>query len=85
MARELIGKDSFVEVYVNTPLEVCEQRDPKGLYKKARAGQLPNMTGIGSPYEAPADPEIKINGAQSVEDAVDTITLHLANHWIRKT
>jgi len=85
MARELIGKESFVEVYIDTPLEVCEQRDPKGLYKKARAGQLPKMTGIGSPYEAPADPEIKINGAQSIEDAVDTITLHLANQWIRKT
>lgn len=57
MARELIGKDRFVEVYVNTPLAVCEQRDVKGLYKKARAGLLPNMTGINSPYEAPEHPD----------------------------
>jgi bifunctional enzyme CysN/CysC len=83
-ARDLIGKDSFVEVYVDTPLEVCEQRDPKGLYKKARAGQLPNMTGIGSPYEAPTQPTIQINGAQPVHDAVATINLHLANRITRK-
>jgi bifunctional enzyme CysN/CysC len=53
MARDLIGSEHFFEVYVNTPLAVCEQRDPKGLYKKARCGELPNMTGISSPYEAP--------------------------------
>ncbi len=53
MARELIGSENFMEVYVNTPLEVCEQRDVKGLYKKARSGEIPNMTGISSPYEAP--------------------------------
>jgi bifunctional enzyme CysN/CysC len=53
MARELIGPAHFVEVFVDTPLEVCEQRDVKGLYKKARAGHIPNMTGISSPYEAP--------------------------------
>jgi bifunctional enzyme CysN/CysC len=58
MARELIGPENFIEVFVNTPLEVCEQRDPKGLYKKARIGQLPNMTGINSPYEAPLWPEL---------------------------
>jgi bifunctional enzyme CysN/CysC len=83
-ARDLIGKDSFVEVYVDTPLEVCEHRDPKGLYKKARAGQLPNMTGIGSPYEAPAHPTIQINGAQPVQDAVAIINLHSANRITRK-
>ena len=53
MARRLIGAENFVEVHVNTPLQVCEQRDVKGLYKKARAGELPNMTGIHSPYEPP--------------------------------
>ena len=58
MARERIGEGNFVEVFVDTPLEVCEQRDPKGLYKKARLGQLPNMTGISSPYQAPLNPEI---------------------------
>ena len=57
MARERIGDDNFIEVFVDTPLEVCEERDPKGLYKKARSGQLPNMTGINSPYEAPEHPD----------------------------
>jgi bifunctional enzyme CysN/CysC len=57
MARELIGAHHFIEVFVDTPLEVCEQRDPKGLYKKARSGQIPNMTGITSPYEPPLNPD----------------------------
>jgi bifunctional enzyme CysN/CysC len=61
MARELIGRDSFIEVFIDTPLEVCETRDPKGLYKKARSGQIPNMTGINSPYEPPFAPNIAIN------------------------
>lgn len=60
MARELIGTDNFIEVFVDTPLDVCEQRDPKGLYKKARSGQLPNMTGINSPYEPPLNPDIRL-------------------------
>lgn len=64
MAREVIGKDNFVEVYVSTPLEVCEARDPKGLYKKARAGRLPNMSGIGSPYEPPESPDIVLDSTQ---------------------
>ena len=65
MARELIGPENFVEVYVSTPLEVCEQRDAKGLYKKARSGQLPNMTGVGSPYEAPEHPEVALDCSDS--------------------
>jgi len=64
MARELIGNDNFIEVFVDTPLEVCEQRDPKGLYKKARRGQLPNMTGLGSPYETPINSNLTINTTQ---------------------
>lgn len=63
MARDLIGEDNFVEVFVDTPLEICEERDPKGLYKKARRGELPNMTGIDSPYEVPARPEITLRTA----------------------
>ena len=63
MARELICADNFVEVYVSTSLAVCESRDVKGLYKKARSGQLPNMTGVNSPYEAPQSPEIVVDGA----------------------
>ena len=60
MARELIGEENFVEVFVSTPLEVCEARDVKGLYKKARSGQLPNLSGVGSPYEPPHAAEIEI-------------------------
>lgn len=60
MVRELFGDEDLIEVFVDTPLEICEQRDPKGLYKKARSGQLPNMTGISSPYEAPEKPTITI-------------------------
>ncbi len=71
MARELIGPENFVEVYVSTPLTVCEQRDVKGLYKKARSGLLPNMSGIGSPYEPPLAPQIIIDGsATSIEENV---------------
>ncbi len=54
-AKEIIGSDYFYEVYVNTPLEVCEQRDVKGLYKKARVGAIPNFTGISSPYQPPTN------------------------------
>lgn len=72
-AREIIG-DSFVEVYVSTPLEVCEQRDVKGLYKKARRGEIPNFTGISSAYEPPENPEIQIDTSTcSLEEAVEKI------------
>ncbi len=60
MARDLIGSENFIEVFVDTPLEICEARDPKGLYKKARAGTIPNMTGISSPYEPPNRPEFTV-------------------------
>ena len=74
MALELIGAENFIEVFVDTPLAVCEQRDPKGLYKKARSGQLPNMTGINSPYEAPINPELIVDTAQrGVEAALEDI------------
>lgn len=66
MVRDLLGKGQFVEVFVDTPLSVCESRDPKGLYKKARAGELRNFTGIDSVYEAPEQPEIQLDGEQLV-------------------
>jgi bifunctional enzyme CysN/CysC len=73
-AREIIGVDSFVEVYVNTPLEECERRDVKGLYKKARAGEIPNFTGISSPYEIPQTADIVIETVgKQVEDTVDEL------------
>jgi adenylylsulfate kinase len=66
MVRDLVGEGQFIEVYVDTPLAVCEARDPKGLYKKARAGELRNFTGIDSVYEAPEAPEIHLDGEQLV-------------------
>ena len=60
VARQCIGADDFIEVYVDTPLAVCERRDPKGLYRKARRGELPDMTGIDSPYEPPEAPRIAL-------------------------
>lgn len=66
MVREMLGDARFVEVFVDTPLAICESRDPKGLYKKARAGELHNFTGIDSVYEAPADADIHLDGEQLV-------------------
>ncbi|PIF28968.1 adenylylsulfate kinase /sulfate adenylyltransferase subunit 1 [Acidovorax sp. 56] len=79
LARSLIGSENFVEVYVATPLAVCEQRDPKGLYKKARSGLLPNMTGLTSPYEPPDRPDMTINTADiPVSEAVKRLLTHCA-------
>ena len=60
-ARQIIGEDAMIEVHVATPLAVCESRDPKGLYKRARAGEIANFTGIGAPYEAPQAPELSLD------------------------
>ncbi|MBI1198425.1 MAG: sulfate adenylyltransferase subunit CysN [Phenylobacterium sp.] len=74
MARELMGEGEFVEVFVDTPLAEAEKRDVKGLYAKARAGQLKNFTGIDSPYEAPEDPEIRVNTVSlTAEQAAEQI------------
>jgi bifunctional enzyme CysN/CysC len=64
LAREIAGDITFTEVYVDTPIEVCEARDPKGLYKRARAGEIKNFTGIDSPFEAPTNPELVLHGAE---------------------
>lgn len=75
MARELIGEEKFIEVFVDTPLNVCEQRDPKGLYKKARSGQLPNMTGINSPYERPDHPDYVVpHGRGDIQATIKSLT-----------
>jgi bifunctional enzyme CysN/CysC len=77
-AREIIGGDRFIEVFVDAPLDVCEERDPKGLYKKARAGEIPDFTGISSPYEAPEKPELRLDTSElSVQDAVERIMGYL--------
>ncbi|WP_105640137.1 adenylyl-sulfate kinase [Cronobacter dublinensis] len=70
MVREQLGAGRFIEVFVDTPLEVCEARDPKGLYKKARAGELRNFTGIDAVYEAPQAPEIHLDGQQLVTNLI---------------
>lgn len=76
MARDIIGAERFVEVYLATSLEVCERRDPKGLYKKARAGEIKDFTGISAPYEAPAFPTLAVDtSALSVAESVSEILL----------
>jgi bifunctional enzyme CysN/CysC len=78
MARELLEAGEFFEIYVDTPLAVAEQRDPKGLYRKARTGQLKNFTGVDSPYEAPEHAELRIDTTRlSAEQAADDILAHL--------
>jgi adenylyl-sulfate kinase len=74
MARDAVGTSRFIEVFINTPFEVCEQRDPKGLYKKVRDGIITDFTGISSPYEAPTNPDIEINTVLlNPEQAADEI------------
>lgn len=65
LAKDLVGEEYFIEIFVDCPLEVCEERDVKGLYKKARAGEIKHFTGIDSPFEAPEKPDIKIDTANS--------------------
>ena len=69
LAKSLAGEGNFIEVFVSTPLEICEARDPKGLYKKARVGELANFSGISSPYEAPQNPTVVIEGNQESDIA----------------
>ncbi|MDE2962784.1 MAG: adenylyl-sulfate kinase [Acidobacteriota bacterium] len=74
MARNLVEEGEFFEIFVDTPLDVCEARDPKGLYVKARRGEIPNFTGIDSPYEAPGDPDLRIDTTrQSAEQAAESV------------
>ena len=73
-ARNIIGENDFIEIFLNPPLEVCEQRDTKGLYKKARAGEIKDFTGISSPFEAPKHPDLEIDtSVTSIKDAVEMI------------
>ena len=80
-ARDIIGGEDFIEIYVSTPLEVCEERDVKGLYKKAKAGEIPNFTGVSSAYEVPADPDVVIDTAGgSLEENVDKLMKQLEKY-----
>ncbi|MFG0773299.1 adenylyl-sulfate kinase [Vibrio plantisponsor] len=77
-ARELLAEKQFLEVFIDTPLEICEQRDPKGLYKKARKGEIKNFTGIDSKYEAPLNPEIHVKTAnKSIEECAELVVKQL--------
>jgi bifunctional enzyme CysN/CysC len=81
LARELIGEDAFCEVFIDTSLEIAEARDPKGLYRKARRGELPNFTGIDSPYERPETPDVHVDTSViSPEDAAESI-----RSWLRQS
>ena len=74
MAADIIGVDDFIEVYISTPLEECERRDVKGLYAKARKGEIANFTGITSPFEAPENPALSLDtSVLSLEDAVNIL------------
>ncbi len=83
MVRNMVQPDEFIEVHVNTPIETCETRDAKGLYKKARAGKINNFTGIDSPYEPPLTPEISINTAVTkTDDIVQHLILNLKKYGV---
>lgn len=80
LARRLADGD-FIEVHVDAPLDICEERDPKGLYKKARSGEIKDFTGIDAPYEAPEKPEIYVNSdEQSIAECVEQVMEYLKHH-----
>jgi bifunctional enzyme CysN/CysC len=83
LAKSLVPAGRFIEVYIDTPLEVCRGRDPKGLYAKADAGEIRNMTGVSSPYEAPENPDVEIRTVETTpEDAVERLVATLRDHGL---
>jgi adenylylsulfate kinase len=81
--RNLVAPDDFIEIYCRCPVQICEQRDVKGLYAKARAGLIPNFTGISSPYEAPENPELVVDtGTQPLADSVEQVLALLRKRGI---
>ena len=79
--RNLVGADRFIEVFVDTPLEECERRDIKGMYRKARRGEIKNFTGIDDPYEAPVSPELELDTlANTAEENARLIVAYLKEH-----
>lgn len=78
LVRDLVPEGKFIEIFIDTPLSICEKRDPKGLYKKARDGEIENFTGISSPYEEPVNPELHIcTDVSNAEDSADEIIAYL--------
>lgn len=83
--RKMVGRDHFIEVFVDTPLEVCEQRDVKGMYARARRGEISTFTGVDDPYEPPLNPEIRLDTVHaSVEENADRIVGYLEGHGFLK-
>jgi adenylylsulfate kinase len=83
LVRDLVDEGEFFEVYMSTPLETCEERDPKGLYKKAREGKIKNFTGIDSDYEPPENPEVILDtSSMTVDECVDRVISHLKENQI---
>lgn len=83
LARNLVEDDEFIEVHVSASLDVCEERDPKGLYKKARAGEIPNFTGIGSAYETPENPDLLVDtGSNNVATCAEQLVDYLAKKGV---
>ena len=81
--RDIMSPDRFIEVFVDCPLEICENRDPKGLYKKARAGELKGFTGIDAPYEAPQNPELVVNTNElDVAGCTEQVIAYLMEHGL---
>jgi adenylylsulfate kinase-like enzyme len=72
-ARDLFPGTDFIEVWVNTPIDVCEQRDPKGLYKKSRSGDIPNFTGRGQVYEPPTKPDLILDGTKDLKENLEIL------------
>ena len=77
--KQTVGVNNYIEVFVNTSLEECEKRDVKGLYKKARAGEIKDMTGISAPYEVPEQPDVEVSHLNSIEESVDIIYKTIKN------
>lgn len=78
MAAKIIGKDNFIEVYISTPIEVCEQRDVKGLYAKARRGEIKDFTGVSAPFEAPQSPDLELDTSSlSLEESVNILLSYI--------
>jgi bifunctional enzyme CysN/CysC len=72
-AKSIFAEGEFLEVFVDTPVEICQQRDPKGLYKKSAAGEIPNFTGVGQDYERPKNPDLILDGTASLEENIQKI------------
>jgi len=79
LLKEIIGEQFFIEIFVNTPIEVCEERDVKGLYKKARKGEIKDFTGVNAPYEQPENPDLMIDTSkESLDDSISRIIFYIS-------